>query len=69
MLHSEILASNNFHKNWKFVPWIGEQPYIETLFWHFSNMTIYIRVYGKMQDQHLKVLLFSIPGGQGPNSC
>ena len=32
------------------------------LFWHFSNITIYIRVVGKMLHQHFNVLLFSNPG-------
>ena len=32
------------------------------LFWQFSNITIYIRVYGKMPDQYFKVSLFSNPG-------
>ena len=43
-------------------PWIGEQPYIEMLVWQFSNIIIYIRVPGKMPDQHFKVSLFSNPG-------
>ena len=32
------------------------------LVWQFSNINIYIRVHGKMPDQHFKVLLFSNPG-------
>ena len=31
------------------------------LFWQFSNIIIYIRVHGKMPDQHFKVSLFSNP--------
>ena len=32
------------------------------LFLQFSNITIYIRVHGKMPQQHFKLLLFSNPG-------
>ena len=48
--------------NLNFVPWIGEQPYIKMLFWHFSNMTTYVRVVGKRQDQYFIVWMFSSPG-------
>ena len=37
-LHSEILASLHFNKNFDTVPWIGEKLYISILFWHFSNL-------------------------------
>ena len=62
MLHSEILASLNFNKNQNFFPWIGEQLFTEMLFRQFSNITVYIRVVGKIQDQHFIVSLFSNPG-------
>ena len=51
-LKFEILASLNFNKNKNLVPLIGEEPYIEMLSWQFSNITKYIRVVGKMPDQH-----------------
>ena len=62
MFHSEILASQHFNKNQKLFLWIGEQPFIEMMFWQFSNITINIRVYVKMPNQYFKVLLFSNPG-------
>ena len=37
MLHSDILASIKFNKNYILVPWIWEEPYIEMLFQQFSN--------------------------------
>jgi hypothetical protein len=40
----------------------GEPPYVDMLFWQFSDITKYIRVYGKMLDQYYNVLLFSNPG-------
>ena len=43
-MHSEILASLNMNKNYNIFPFIGEQPYIETLFWQFSSLTTYVRV-------------------------
>ena len=46
--------------NWNFVPWIGEQPYIEMLFWQFYNLTTYARVVGKKQDQYFNIWLLSI---------
>ena len=64
MFHSEILASLNFNKNKNVVPWIGEQPYTEMLFWQFSNIIIYVKIVGKIPDQHLNVWLFSNPGDQ-----
>ena len=41
---------------------IGEQPYTEMLFWHFSNIIIYVKIVGKIPDQRLSVWLFSNPG-------
>ena len=32
------------------------------LFWQFSNITIYVKIVGKIADQHLYVWLFSHPG-------
>ena len=32
------------------------------LFWHFSNLIIYVKIVGKILDQHLNKLLFSNPG-------
>ena len=32
------------------------------LFWQFSNIIIYVKIVGKIQDQHLRVGLFSNPG-------
>ena len=29
-----------FQQKFDFVPWIGEQPYTEILFWQFSNIII-----------------------------
>ena len=34
---------------------------MEMMFWQFSNMTMYVRVVGKMQNQHFNVWLFSNP--------
>ena len=61
-LHSEILASLNFNKNKNLVPWIGEQWYIEMLFWQFFNITTCMRVVGQMPKQHFDALFFSNPG-------
>ena len=58
----QILASLSFKKKIYLVPWIGEHPYIEMLFRQFSNITIYVRLVGKMLDQHYNDLLFSNPG-------
>ena len=44
------------------VPWIWEQPYTEIFFWQFSNIIIYVKIVGKIRDQHLSVWLFSNPG-------
>ena len=61
--HSEILASCKFNMNKNVVPWIGEKPYILVLFQlFFSYVTPYIRVFGKMPEQHYNVPLFSNPG-------
>ena len=51
-----------FQQDQKFVPWIGEQPYTEMLFWQFSNIIIYVKIVGNIPDQHLNVSLFSNPG-------
>ena len=51
-----------FQQEYKFVPWIGEQPYTEMLFWQFSNIIIDVKIVGKIPDQHLSVWLFSNPG-------
>ena len=32
------------------------------LFWLFSNIIIYVKIVGKIQDQHFSVWLFSNPG-------
>ena len=56
MFHSEIMTSKNLF------PWIGEQPYIEMLFGQFSNINTYVKIVGKMQDQHFTVSIFSNPG-------
>ena len=34
------------------------------LFWQFSDVTKYIRVYGKMPDRYYDLLLFSNPGNK-----
>ena len=60
--YPEILASINFNQKWNSVPWIGDQPYIEILFQQFSNITIFVRVLGKLLDQHFNVSLYSNPG-------
>ena len=59
MLHSEILASLYFIKNFNLVPCIREHPYIEMLFWQYSNKTIYFGVVGKIPDQHFNASLSS----------
>ena len=51
-----------FQQELNFVPRIGEQPYTEMLFWQFSNIIIYVKIVGKIPDQHLNVWLFSNPG-------
>ena len=51
-----------FQQELNFVPWIGEQPYTEMLFWQFSNIIIYVKIVGKIPDQHLSVWLLSNPG-------
>ena len=38
---------------------IGKQPFIEMLFGQFSNINIYVKIVGKMQDQHFNVYLMS----------
>ena len=50
---------NKFRQEKSVVPWIGEQPYTEMLFWQFSNIFIYVKIIGKILDQHLSVWLFS----------
>ena len=32
------------------------------LFWQFSNIIIYVKIVGKILDQHLSVWLFTNPG-------
>ena len=56
MFHSDILASLNFNKNK-----IGLENN-HSLFWQFSNIIIYVKIVGKIPDQHLSVWLFSNPG-------
>ena len=55
MFHSEILSSLNFNKNYNLVPWTGEQPHIEILFRQFPNINMYVKIVGKMPDQHFNV--------------
>ena len=62
ILHSEILASYNFNKNYNFVPWIWEHPYIKNIEMLFTNITAYISVVGKMPDQYLNVSFYSNQG-------
>ena len=62
MFNSEILASLNFNNDKNFVPSIGEQPYTDMLFGQFFNIIIYVKIVGKISDQHLNVMLFSNPG-------
>ena len=50
-----------FQQKLNFVPWIGEQPYTEILFWQFSNIIIYVKTVGKILDRHLNVWVFSNP--------
>ena len=62
MSYSEIMATLNFIKNLNLVPWTGEHPYIEMLFQKFSYITLFVRVVGKILDQHFEALLSSNPG-------
>ena len=62
IFHSEILASLNFNLNTILSPAIGEQPYTEMLVWKISNIFIYVKIVGKIPDQHLKMWLLSNPG-------
>ena len=41
---------------------LGHSLILKCCFWIFSNIFIYIRVYGKIPHQHFKGLLFSNPG-------
>ena len=50
---------HDISKRIKFLPWIGEQPYTEMLFWQFSNINIYIKIVENIPDQHLNVWLIS----------
>ena len=61
MLHFEVLSSKIFIMNQNVVPWIKEQRYIKMLFQQFSNMTMKVKVVGKVQEQHFNVWLFSNP--------
>ena len=67
-LHSEILDSYNLYKNYNLSPWIGEQPYIDILFWKFYNLFTYVRVDGKLLKQHFTASLLSNPGEKVPKS-
>ena len=49
LLHSEILASKILTIYNNCVPWIGEQHYVEMLFWQIYNQSLYIRLLGKSQ--------------------
>ena len=46
----------------KFCPQDWKQPYIKMLVWQFSNIIIYVKIIGKIPDQHLNVWLFSNQG-------
>ena len=48
-------------RSW-FFPWIGEQSYINMLFWQFSIHHNILRMYRKVADHHFNVSLFSNPG-------
>ena len=43
-------------------PWLENNHTLKCCFWQFSDITKYIRVYGKMPGQYYNVLLFSNPG-------
>ena len=62
MLHSELLASLNFNKSYNLVPWIGQKSYIEKMFQQFFKKTMYVRVVGKIQDQHFNVVVLKSRG-------
>ena len=49
-------------KKLNLVPCVREQTCIIMFFWQFSNINLYVKIVGKMPDQHLIVLLFSNPG-------
>ena len=60
MFHYEILASLNFNKNNKNFPGLEAN---NTLKCCSGNLAIiYVKIFGKIQDQHLSVWLFSNPG-------
>ena len=56
-----------FQNKWNFVPWIGEQPYTEIMFWQFSNIIIYVMMVKKIPDYYLNVWLFPNPGDKFQN--
>ena len=63
MLHIEILASWHFYKNSKKNPRnCRTTKRWNFFFWQFYNLTIDVRVVGKLLDPHSSVLLFSNPG-------
>ena len=49
----------------EFCPWIGEQPYIKTLFGQFSNINIYAKIVGKCK---INILMYHYSPIQGTRS-
>ena len=60
--HSEILDAWNVDPFYDHLPAIGEQWYIEIMFWQFFTQNIYITMYWKSSEQNFIVLLFLICG-------
>ena len=54
----------NLDKNHIIVLWIGVQPYIEMSPRQFSIIPTYVKVVGKIPDQHFDAILISNPKGK-----
>ena len=61
MFHSEILASLNFNKNKILSPGLENNHTLKCCSGNFPTQS-YVKIVGKIPDQHLNVWLFSNPG-------
>ena len=62
MIRSDILTSLNFYKEIILSPGLEKLCTLQKMFPQFFNITMYIRVVGKIPDPYINVKVSSNPG-------